>query len=199
MTDSIASENNDREPHYYYPYLIFATARSVPKPSNPSNSNACSPYPNPIIILQSNENMTVNGVNINQLMSSMARSGQLNIGGFGGGYPIKILAVIDGKTYEKDHSLFRPDVPFGILRKMLTSELPFLSEDEPDMYSLSWMADEIFAYQTFEVRRLSRKLENASNEEIDAIVKGMCVICQKKKNLKACSKCKHVQVKCLYH
>ena len=138
----------------------------------------------------------MNTNNVNDMISSMARSGQLNIGGFGGGYPIKVLAVIDGKGYEKDHSLVVTNMPVGILRQMLTSQLPFLSEEESEKwrYSFSWIADEIFAYKTFEERKVSRQLEDESNEVIDAIVKGRCVMCDRKKNLKACSKCKHVQV-----
>ena len=131
------------------------------------------------------------------MLSSIARSGQLNLGGFGGGYPVKTLAVVDGKTYEKDHSLFRGDVPFDILRRMLTSELPSLTDEDSMKYSLSWIADEIIAYNIFELRKTNRGWENAPDEEVDEkVLKGKgCIMCAKKnKDLKLCSGCKHVQV-----
>lgn len=138
--------------------------------------------------------------NVNDMLSQMARSGQLNIGGFGGGYPIKTLAVIDGKTYEKDYSLLRTDMPFGHLRRFLTSSLPYLEEDANEMYSLSWIADETIAYQTFELRRMTSRWENADDEEVDEmILKGIGCIMRcgnktKAADLKVCAGCKHVQV-----
>lgn len=134
-------------------------------------------------------------MNVNEMLSSMARSGQLNLGGFGGGYPVKTLAVVNGKTYEKDHSLFRTDVPFNMLRHMLMSQLPSLTNSMK--YSFSWIADEIIAYKMFELRQANRRWENAPDDEVDEKVlklKG-CIMCEKKrKDLKLCSGCKHVQV-----
>ena len=137
----------------------------------------------------------MNSQNINDMISSMARSGELNPDGFGGGYPIKTLAVLDGKTYEKDHSMVMTDMSMSMFRMMLTSQLPRLSEEETKTmrYSFSWIADEVVADNTFEVRKVSHQLENESDEKVDAIVKGLCVICKKKKDLMACSKCKHAQ------
>ena len=115
--------------------------------------------------------------NIKEVMSQMARSGQLNIiygTSLGGGYPIKVLAVIDGKTYEKDHTIIQ------LICQSLTSQLPWLKDDSRAMYSMSWIADEIIAYKTFEARKVSR-LENVPDEEIDAMIKGSVAFCARRK------------------
>lgn len=123
----------------------------------------------------------------------MARSGQLNAGGFGGGYPVKVLAVIDGKTYEKDHSLCVTDMPVGHLKRILISQLPDLEESSGMKYSFSWIADEFVAYSMFEVRQF-KVFENVPNEVIDHKVMSTCVMCRKKTDLKVCSGCKHIRV-----
>ena len=68
------------------------------------------------------------------------------------------------------------------------------------MYSLSWIADETIAYQTFELRRTTSKWENADDDEVDEkILKGIGCIMRcgnktKAADLKVCAGCQHVQV-----
>lgn len=125
---------------------------------------------------------------VNETLSELSRSGQL-AGVLGGsGRPVKFLSVVDGKTFEKDISS-RPGTPFMFLRRNIDMILPDLPGDMK--YSFSYVADEIVAYKIFE-RRKQRALECVDDNSEDRAILGACIMCDKKRNLKLCSRCKHV-------
>mmetsp|Transcript_22567 Transcript_22567/g.48860 ORF Transcript_22567/g.48860 Transcript_22567/m.48860 type:complete len:152 (-) Transcript_22567:295-750(-) len=132
--------------------------------------------------------------NVQEMISQMMRKGKLP-----GGRPVKTLAVVDGETFEKDHSLMRNDLPIELLRNSIASMLPTLPKDGSMVYSFTYIADERVAYTVFERRKRGFAQENESEEEEDAAILERCIICNKTTGLMRCSRCKHVAYCCKDH
>ena len=89
----------------------------------------------------------------------------------------------------KKISLCGMAAPCYLFGRMIEMQLPDLSSPK-QTYSLSYIADEMIAYKIFQRRQRSRAMEAADANAEDKAILAACVMCDKKGNLRNCSRCK---------
>lgn len=108
---------------------------------------------------------------VNATMSELMRSGKL--AGLGFGLPVKTLAVVDGKDYQKDFSL-RGDSNLSVLYSMIQSEVPALRSEEQYEYRCVHVADEVLAMRLFGQRMKGNFSVNSSDVLLVKEVGNLC-------------------------